>query len=47
MTSEFLTESNAPKPYQASQIVLEIELETQAGSPLSLPDFDDELGETP
>ncbi|MFN3309531.1 MAG: hypothetical protein ACK44E_10025 [Anaerolineales bacterium] len=39
--------TDEPKPYQAPQIVLEIELETQAGSPLSLPDFDDELGETP
>ncbi len=39
--------TDKPNPYQAPQIVLEIELETQVGSPLSLPDFDDALGETP
>ncbi|MCX8060971.1 MAG: hypothetical protein N3D16_00150 [Anaerolineales bacterium] len=32
-----------PKPYQAPQIVLEIELESQAGSPAGLPDFEDEF----
>ncbi len=31
--------------YQAPQIILELDLETQAGSPLGLPDELDLLGE--
>lgn len=34
------------KPYQAPQIVLELELEAQAGSPAGLPQLEDEF-ETP
>jgi hypothetical protein len=30
-----------PMTYQAPQIVLELQLEAKAGSPLSLPDLDD------
>lgn len=35
------------KRYQAPQVILELELETQAGSTLSLPDLEEEISETP
>jgi hypothetical protein len=35
------------KCYQAPHIVLELELEAQAGSTLSLPDLEEEINEAP
>lgn len=35
------------KRYRAPQIILELELEVQAGSPLALPDLEGEIGEMP
>lgn len=35
------------KRYRAPQIILELELEAQAGSPTFLPDMEEEISETP
>lgn len=45
-SDQFLQQTEQSKPYQAPQIVVELELETQAGSPTGLPQLEDEL-ETP
>lgn len=35
------------KRYQVPQIIVELDLEAYAGSPLSLPDLEEEISETP
>jgi len=38
------TRPETPKPYSKPEIILELELETRAGSPLGLPDPMDPFG---